>query len=189
MQKTKIEWTDYKIGYISGLTIGDGTIRIKKYGINYNEHQYYWRVALKDVEILARLQKYLKVICIGLDVKKFSTKGMYKLETRKQFEVAKIQTCINEGDFGNPSREYRRGFIAGVYDAEGNHHKANLRIYNYDEILKNKLISFLKEFNFDFYKENYPSKKGNGIRLRGDKKEKERFFKYFYPVKRSYYEF
>lgn len=186
--KKSIGWCDYKRGYISGITVGDGTIRIKKHGMTYNEQQYYWRVALKNTKILSRLQEYLRVIQIDSDIKKFDKKGMYKLETRKQFEIGRIQACINEGDFGDPSKEYQRGFIAGVYDAEGNHHKANLRIYNYDEILKSKIILFAKIFKFDFYKENYPSKKGNGTRLRGDKKERERFFKVFYPVKRSYYE-
>jgi len=187
MQKSKIEWTDYEIGYIAGITVGDGTIRTKKPGVNYNKYQYYWRLALKNTKILSRVQKYLEIIQIDLDVRKFSTKEMYKLETRKQFEVGRIQTCITEGDFGTPSKEYKRGFIAGIYDAEGSHHKANLRIYNYDEILKSKIIIFARNFRFDFYKENYPSKKGNGIRLRGDKKEKERFFTVFNPIKESYF--
>lgn len=175
----KIEWADYEAGYITGIALGDGTMRRTPRSMPYRTMQRYWRVALKNTAILERLWAYLSHHNVAVELRRFSTQSMRKLETKQYAQIEKIQGIMNL----RPTRDFKRGFVAGIYDAEGNCYRQNLRIYNYDHSLRERIISYTKPFGFDFYVEDYPSKKGNGVRLRGGKKERERFFEVFMPIK------
>jgi len=172
----------YLAGYITGLTDGDGTVCFTPKNVPYRKKQRYWRVALKDKKILVRLQKSLEAFEIYLVIKRFS-KGIWKLESRKFQVLERLREVFNYSN----QLEYKRGWLAGIYDAEGNHHKANLRIYNFSLSLQSKVIRYAKEFDFKFYKQNYPSIKGNNVGLKGNKIDKQRFFDIIQPVKKSYY--
>jgi len=179
VNRTKIEWADYEAGYITGVTLGDGTMRRTMKSTPYRSMQRYWRVALKSAAILERLQAYLLHHNVAVELRRFSTQPMRKLETRQYAQIEKIHGIMNR----RSTRDFKRGFIAGIYDAEGNCYRQNLRIYNYDQALRKKIVDYTKPFGFDFYVEDYPSKKGNGVRLRGGQKERARFFDVFMPVK------
>ena len=179
MNCTKIEWTDYEAGYITGVTLGDGTMRRTPKSMPYDTMQRYWRVALKSSAILERLQAYLSHYSIHVELRRFSTPTMRKLETRQYGQIEKIHEIMHL----RSTRDFKRGFVAGIYDAEGNCYRQNLRIYNYDQALRKRIVDYAKPFGFDFYIEDYPSKKGNGVRLRGGKIARERFFETFMPIK------
>ena len=55
MQRTKIEWADYYRGYLAGITDGDGTFKMPIEAKTYQQSQWYWRVALKDMTTLKRI--------------------------------------------------------------------------------------------------------------------------------------
>lgn len=116
---------DYYAGYLTGMTTGDGTFRLSK------EKQSYWRVALADMEPLARTQEALTCFGIELGIKPFDSgssltvKPMYKLETRKKSNLEKISSILEEE---RHTISYYRGFLAGAFDAEGSFNR-NLRIY------------------------------------------------------------
>lgn len=184
MQKTKIEWTDYKAGYIAGMTAGDGTFCFTEKEMPYRIKQRYWRVALKDEIILKRLRQYLRCLGIRLDIKPFSGEGMQKIETRKYDILEKIRRFINPPF---KSYEYRKGYLAGIFDAEGNWHRSNLRIYNSDPHLRKKLILIAQDLGFKFIEEDYPSKNGNGIRLKGDRFDQAKFLCVIKSVKSRWY--
>ena len=184
MNKTKIEWTDYKAGYIAGITAGDGTFRFTEKEIPYQAIQRYWRIALKDEIILKRLRQYLRKLGIRLDIKSFSGKGMQKIETRR-FDILKKILKILNPPFETPP--YKKGYLAGIFDAEGNWYRSNLRIYNSNPHIIKRLILITKELGFTFTEEKYPSKKANGVRLRGDRFDQAKFLCVIKSVKSRWY--
>lgn len=178
-----IGWCDYKIGYIAGMTEGDGTFKMPVPGKTYQESQWYWRVALVDVKILKRVRQYLRSLGIRLSIKPFNLE-MNKLETRQGKILGKIYVFLNPEII---SEEYSRGYLAGIFDAEGSWHRSNLRIYNSSKILINKIIANAGYLGFTFIEEDYPSKKGNGVRLKGDRYEQARFLCVIKSIKSRYY--
>lgn len=171
MNKTKIEWTDYRIGYIAGMTEGDGAFKMPVHRKTYRESQWYWRVALKDMTTLKRIRQYLRRLEIRLSIKSFYM-DMYKIETRNKEILNRIYMFLHPVVI---SKEYKRGYLAGIFDAEGNWYKSNLRIYNSNQGIRNKTINFASCFGFKFTEENYPSKKANGTRLSGDRFDQASF--------------
>jgi DNA repair photolyase len=77
----------------------------------------------------------------------------------------------------NPTPEWRKGFLAGIFDAEGSHSRGILRISNTNPEIINWTVSSLRLLGFDFALE--PRNLPNGltcIRLRGGLRETLRFF-------------
>jgi DNA repair photolyase len=87
---------------------------------------------------------------------------------------------ISCGDFTgwpeNPTPEWRKGFLAGIFDAEGSHSRGILRIVNTNPEIINWAVSSLRSLSFDvaIERSNLP----NGLiclRLRGGLREALRF--------------
>lgn len=172
MNKTRIEYADYHRGYLAGMTNGDGTFKMPVPGRRYRNSQWYWRVALRDEFILKRLRQVLRKIGIRIPIREFSVPGMVKLETRRAALLKKIYDAI----YSKPiTASYELGYLAGIFDAEGNWHKSNLRIYNSKEEIRNRVMRYGYDLGFLFYNEDYPSEKSNGVRLVGDRYEAIRF--------------
>ncbi len=182
MIKTASELIEYYKGYITGITEGDGTISLTPGDWPYRKKQRYWRLALKDVLILKRTRQYLRRLGIRLEIKCFAT-GIYKLETRKLEILEKIKWVL----YYNPTRYFQLGYLSGIFDAEGNWHLSNLRIYNSNPEIIRKVLIYSKTWGFEFKEENYKSKKGNGLRLVGNKYEKIRFLSSIQSIKSMYY--
>lgn len=113
---------NYKAGYITGMTLGDGTCRLSETRVP----QSYWRVALSDVEPLTRLKSYLQDFGVAVDVRPFDSgsaltrKPMQKVETRAREAIRKVASL----DQTPETDEFMRGFLAGLYDAEGSYNKS-----------------------------------------------------------------
>ena len=175
---------DYRRGYLCGMIRGDGSIyggrRRRPNGASYFSRQF--RLALTDREALDRTRSYLARIGIGCT--EFIFAG--PTHTRRQVtavrcggrdKIRSIQWLIGWPDA--PSTEWRKGFLAGVFDAEGGYINGILRICNTDQTLLDWIRSCLQELGFTFaveHRELGRAKQLTYFRLTGGLPEALRFF-------------
>lgn len=121
---------DYRVGYLAAMTLGDGTWRFEPGWRNWSQGfpQAYWRVALKDEDALGRIVAYLAWFGIESHIRPFDggpscKTGMQKVEIRAINRLEKLFPILRSVI---DSDEYRRGWLAGFFDAEGSHY-GNLR--------------------------------------------------------------
>jgi DNA repair photolyase len=171
----------YRRGYLCGMIRGDGSIRDCPYQRPGGSpgHIYAFRLALADSEGLTRTADYLARVGIGCREFTFSEESatrrrMMAISVYGRDRVRTIQRLISWPD--NPSADWRKGFLAGIFDAEGSY-SGSLRIANTDPEIINWTDSSLQSLGFDFVVEE--TKRPNGmvyIRLRGGLREALRFF-------------
>ncbi len=176
------ETAAYRRGYLCGMIRGDGTIghysHLRPDGTDGRVHQF--RLALADSEGLARTAKYLAVVGIGCKEFTFAEESvtrrrMTAIRASRRDEVWTIEWLIGWPD--NPSEDWRKGFLAGIFDAEGSYSGGILRIANADLEIIDWTVSSLESFGFDIAVER--TTRPNGlvyIRLRGGLREALRFF-------------
>lgn len=151
---------DYKAGYIISMMMGDGLC--KKYDKNvkgeFSGCQV--RLAVKDTEIIDRFEDYLNEFNIKMTRRPFKISTKYNLivdalygnnfDTYSKFIMLKdeyFQKCN--------SRDYLCGYLAGIYDAEGNIGKKNsiIRICNTDINIINEIERALVCIDIPFIRE------------------------------------
>ena len=176
------ETAAYRRGYLCGMIRGDGTIGHypnpdSRYpGRDYYAHQF--RLALADPEGLARTANYLARVGIGCREFGFAEESatrrrMTAICTNRRDEVWTIEWLVGWPD--NPSADWRKGFLAGIFDAEGSYGGGILRIPNTNPEIIGWTVSSLESFDFALERRNL----SNGIvciRLRGGLREALRFF-------------
>lgn len=108
----KIKWEDsYKIGYINGLVEGDGYYTPDGRGI---------KIELNDIEPLERVQKYLKQIFnYEVDIKESYHSNKKKSYKYINFHLGVGHHILERYKHKKPSKQYKQGFLAGFFDAEG----------------------------------------------------------------------
>ena len=163
---------DYRRGYLSSIIRGDANLA----QYNYNGiDQYHFRLALKEKDGVDRTRDYLAHF--GIDVRDFefpmverATKEIVKhTAIRKQgvYNYEKIKNLIANN---TNNREWLRGFMAGIYDAEGCKGNVKRMSNSNDEIISiycQALDAFGIAYTFD-----KPVQKPNGklvkyVRLKG----------------------
>lgn len=174
----------YKLGYLAGMTLGDGTMRFEsgwrsdKLGFP----QAYWRIALQDEEPLGRLVAYLASFGIEANVRPFSTPGMQKVEIRALGKLEKIAGLLSS----QPDLpDYRRGFLAGFYDAEGSVEAdgGNIRVSQKDRAVLDRVSSYASSLGFNFNPEVHSEARLVGTaRLEGTLRERMRFISTIRPA-------
>lgn len=175
---------DYRAGYISGITLGDGTFRYQP-GWRSNRLGFpaaYWRVALADHEPLARLVDHLGRTGVSTNIRGFyggpaSRRTMMKVETRALARLAIIHTLLNTD---RDTRNYRRGFLAGFFDAEGQNGDS-LRISQVDLTVLERLRRYAATLGFAFQLERREGC-ASTLRLVGRLVDRIRFFSICRPA-------
>jgi DNA repair photolyase len=173
---------DYRRGYLCGVVRGDGHLGSYTYarvGRSTGEvHRF--RLALADTEALYRAEEYLASLGVTTTEFMFAEavgdhRAMRAIRTQARARVERVAELIRWPTL--PSLSWLKGFLAGIFDAEGSCSKHILRIANGDQEILSWIKAALGRFDFEFAVE--PTQNPNGmtyIRLRGGLPERMRFF-------------
>lgn len=172
---------DYRRGYLCGLIRGDGRLGAHPHkradrtaGVVHG-----FRLALADDEALTRAGEYLERLTVQ------TTEFAFAQATPARRAMAAIRTGVgaNVERIGEliewpalPSRSWMKGFLAGIFDAEGSSSEHVLRIGNSDREILAWVRAALGRLGFDYAVE--PTGRSNGmtyIHLRGGPSERMRF--------------
>jgi DNA repair photolyase len=173
--------SDYRRGYLTGMVRGDANLKVYRYqraGRSQGD-QHRFRLALADVEGLRRTHDYLAAEGISTDWFGFTPatavrREMTAIRTSKATSVARILELVEWPQA--PTNAWRRGFLAGIFDAEGSRSRGVLRISNTNGEILAHTHAALTDFGFDVARED-PGR-SNGIitlRVRGGLREHMRF--------------
>lgn len=174
---------DYRRGYLCGVIRGDGHIGHYRYpqpnGAVHQIHDF--RLAMVDSEALERTRDYLNEN--GIETREFvfqaATSARKRVDAIRRsgpVAVAAIEQIIAWPS--DPSDQWRKGFLAGIFDAEGGCNQSALRIFNTDRVIVEHIRSCLESFGFRFVNETM---KGTNrpvecVRIIGGLRERLRFF-------------
>src|SRR5215211_906047 len=173
---------DYRRGYLAGLIRGDGHLSFdpdrRPSGALETVHAF--RLGPADFEALRRARQYLADVDIPTGEYLHEAAGgargpLSSIHTRARDKVSLIRELIRRPR--SPGLEWTKGFLAGIYDAEGCYSNGNVRIANTDPEILFRTGSYLQELGFDFVLE--PPDQTNGLafaRVRGGLREHLRFF-------------
>jgi DNA repair photolyase len=174
---------DYRRGYLTGVIRGDALLKVFRYDRPGRAHgdQWQFRLALVDLEPLRRARAYLAELDISLGEEfvfaeaSGARQRVVGIRTQRRMQVETIQQIVEWPT--SPSPEWRRGFLAGIFDAEGSYSCGVLRISNTDERILLETERAFVHFGFDPIREK-PAGSGVAfnIRPRGGLREHLRFF-------------
>lgn len=171
----------YRRGYLCGMIRGDGLLRSYAHSSERpDDRVYQFRLALTDAEALSRTQRYLageSIPTSGFVFQRATHKRRQLLAIRANSRAlfSRIRQLIAWRALASAS--WCRGFLAGIFDAEGSYSRGILRISNTDpELLKWTIVS-LQVLGFDYVVEaSCQETKARSVRLRGGLREHLRFF-------------
>jgi DNA repair photolyase len=170
---------DYRRGYLCGMIRGDGNLGSYTYQrpgrAAGDVHRF--RLALADLEALRRARGYLGDLSVTTDefaLASAGTRPMRAIRTQRRAGVEQIRELIAWP--WDPTPSWRKGFLAGIFDAEGSCGDS-LRIPGTDAAIIERAAACLERLGFRHVIEN-PGK-ANGprcVRLLGGTPEQQRFF-------------
>ena len=179
---------EYKRGYLSGMIRGDALLKSFYYTragrTHGNQHQF--RLALVDPEPLRRTAQYLAEA--GISTFRFifskARKGRREMEgirTSALAHVNRIRELVAWPEM--PSVDWTKGFLAGIFDAEGSYSRGILRISNTDPEIIQRTTQCVSVLGFDWVVEpGRPPKRARQVRVRGGLHEHGRLFHAIDPV-------
>jgi DNA repair photolyase len=174
---------DYQRGYLAGMIRGDGTIGRYAYtranGTPYRITAF--RLALVDREALERADHYLRLAGVEATARVFAAatanrRQLDQIGTARRDGVERIEELIKWPL--SPSSQWRAGFLAGIFDAEGScGPRHELRISNTDPMILGWTKECLRHFQFDVRIDDWDRPNGlKCVRFVGGLKERLRFF-------------
>jgi DNA repair photolyase len=171
---------DYQRGYLCGIIRGDGTLGTYAYGPEERRVAHRFRLALIDHEGLRRSERYLAAAGIPTRGRVFqaataTTEQVNAIGTQTRRGVDAVRELIQWSP--NTSDEWVKGFLAGIFDAEGSYSLGILRFANTDPAILVRITTSLRRFAFDYAVEMSTQPNGLAfIRIRGGLGEHLRFF-------------
>jgi DNA repair photolyase len=174
---------EYRRGYLCGMIRGDGSIGHYSYAPRPGRSRddvHRFRLALVDLEALRRSREYLADEDIS--TKEFAfheavgqQKSLRAIRTSARDSVHSIERLIQWP--WSPTDQWRKGFLAGIFDAEGGYNNGILRIFNADRAIIDKTTSCLDRFGFRCTVEQpAQGKRVMAVRIVGGLREHLRFF-------------
>jgi len=169
---------DYERGYLCGMVRGDAHLGHHSYERRgRREVRHMFRLALIDAEPLARSRTYLARAGVPTSAFLFAAaqgnrKALHAIRTQQQRAVAAIEALIEWP--GEPTEEWVRGFLAGIYDAEG-HLGQVIRICNGDPVLLDRIAAAFHQLGFRSLREPARLDGVSNVRLLGGLPETLRF--------------
>lgn len=169
---------DYRVGYVAGLSLGERAARgaCDDASSHLARDAASWRVALPDDEPLRRLVSYLAPLGVDAVIRPFlssrsSRQALRKVEVRApgMLEVVRRILAVEL-----ESRGWRRGLLAGFFDACGAHGTA-LCLARGDEGLIARVARHARALGFALRVDALAGS-GAALRLAGGLVERMRFF-------------
>jgi DNA repair photolyase len=172
---------DYRRGYLCGVIRGDGHVGAYSYsrpGRTRDDH-YRFRLALCDDEPLVRADAYLSQAGVAtrafaLQEATATRRAARAIRTSSRANVEAITQLIAWPL--SPSDDWRKGFLAGIFDAEGSCAGNALRIANTDRLILGWTAASLAHFGFQHVEETHADRDLRTLRVRGGLRERLRFF-------------
>jgi DNA repair photolyase len=176
---------DYRRGYLCGMIRGDAHLAVHRYQREGRSHgdQYHFRLALIDKPALERTSAFLRTF--GVETRSFLFKaagGPYRemsaIRTHSRASFERIGELIRWP--GSMDGEWSRGFLSGLFDAEGCYSNGTLRIANTDEGIIGRAEGCLRGMGFNAavelrdFRDRKPMRY---VRLRGGLSEHLRFMR------------
>jgi DNA repair photolyase len=176
------ETTDYRKGYLCGIIRGDGLLASYAYHgrRRVNEEQHHFRLALVDLEALQRTRRYLLAFHVGTREFLFQAavsgrKALAAIRTHARLDVGLIGGLVRWPE--TPNTGWYRGFLAGIFDAEGSYSRGILRICNTNIEIIGRIAEGLALLGFDFVLETRQRDRPiHYVRIRRGLREHLRFF-------------
>jgi DNA repair photolyase len=174
------ETEEYQRGYLCGMIRGDGHVGSYSYPrpgrTSFDVHRF--RLALADDEALQRSRRFLAVA--GVPTTEFEFHRANDRHRRIGAIRASSRGAIERvGDLirwpTDPSVEWTRGFLAGIFDAEGSCSGA-LRIVNKDEEIVSWIAESMRQLGFPHVVEPSHPNGVHCVRLLGGLRQNMRFF-------------
>ena len=170
---------DYERGYLCGIVRGDGTLASYSYDRPERASPSAvprFRLGPADREALERAERYLASHGVHTTVLAFAEgsgrqRPMRAIRTQAGARSERVEVLVRWPL--DPSDEWCKGFLAGIFDAEGSGNGV-IRVSNRDEMLLRWIGSCMHRFGFRTVVEG-----SNGVsvvRLRGGLRERLRFF-------------
>ena len=173
---------EYRRGYLSGIIRGDGTLgeyeRRRARGSPYTAYRF--RLALTDLEALRRARNFLAVADVETGQRLFQRAAGAHREVTAIYaqsggSFARIKQLIEWPLL--PSLQWCRGFLAGIFDAEGGRNAFALRIANTNPQILAWTEACARRFGFGIAIDDTGNENGlKCVRIRGGLSEHLRFF-------------
>lgn len=181
LQAAPAETEAYRRGYLTGMVRGDALLKKFSYerARRRSGDQFQFRLALTDLEALARTRAYLGTLDIETHAFQFQAatalrREMHAIRTHRRAHYEAIEAIVEWPE--RPSLEWSRGFLAGIFDAEGSHSRGILRICNTDQRIIDEVVRSLERHGFAFTVEPpRASAVATNVRLVGGLRERARF--------------
>jgi DNA repair photolyase len=180
---------EYRRGYLCGLIRGDGYLGIQRDARpgRAGQESHRFRLAMADSEALGRATDFLA--CFGIGIHRFlfqaetaTRRRMEAISTSVRASVAAIRRLIEWPD--RPEGDWVRGYVGGIFDAEGSYNGGSIRIANTDRRIIDVLRDGLRMTRFDTVEEAPRpgvNKPVHNVRVRGGLREHLRFMSAFDP--------
>jgi DNA repair photolyase len=177
---------DYRRGYLCGMIRGDGTVGSYTYPRGRSTNTVHrFRLALADMEALDRAREYLDLIDVPTQKFLFAPatdvhREVWAIRASTKAAVTAIRNLVGWPDM--PTESWVRGFLAGVFDAEGGYNSGVFRISNNDLEIVHWICRCLERLNLPFVVEPQTTSRCGNVRLLGGLVNVLRFFHLTDPV-------